>query len=370
LPEGSFERADLLLEGARIARVAPSIDPPEGASVTDLEGLTLAPGFIDVHVHGGGGFSLITTDPGEIADYARWAPGHGVTAFLPTICAGDIEPALRCAAAVAQAMGGNAAEVLGVNLEGPFVSPERRGALPPKWPQRPDPKLLARFLEAAPVRVMSIAPELPGALGLLRKAVAAGVRVSVGHTDAPFDVAREAFEAGALHLTHAFNAMRPLHQREPGPLAAALDRDEVTVEVIADGVHLHPATVRLLVRAFGPERVCLVTDAVPPAGLPDGEFQLGGQEAHMENGVMRLSDGTIAGGTGTMEELVHNVVRWRAASPADALRMASAVPARVAGVAGRKGAIAPGFDADLVALTEDLAVARTWTRGRPSFDRT
>lgn len=372
LPGLTIERSDVLLSGGKIAGVAAEIPAPEGAEVVDLSGLTLAPGFIDVHVHGGGGHSLITTDPAEIAAYAKWAPSHGVTSFLATICAADPESGIACAKAVQSvrdSLPPGAANILGVNFEGPFVSPERSGALPKSWLAAPDRKLFDRLLNAADVRLMTIAPEVEGALDLI---TSGAVRASVGHTDATYDTSRRAFEAGASHVTHAFNAMRPLHHRDPGPIGAAIESDHVTVEVIADGVHLHPATVRLLMRALqrdehGRSRVCLITDAVTPAGLESGTFRIGSQEAKLSDGSIRLPDGTIAGSAATMDTVVRNVVEWGCATLISALQMASAVPARVAAVDARKGRIAEGSDADLVALTDDLRVAKTWVAGQLSF---
>jgi N-acetylglucosamine-6-phosphate deacetylase len=227
--------------------------------------------------------------------------------------------------------------------------------------------LLDRLLDAGDVRVMTIAPELDGSDAVIRRALERGVTVSLGHTDAAFDIASRAFQAGASHITHAFNAMRPLHHREPGLIGAAIAEDSVTVETIADGVHLHPATVRLLIEAVGPDRVCLITDGVTPAGLDAGVFRIGGEEASLQDGSIRLPDGTIAGSAATMDAVVRNVVEWSCADLAAALRMASVVPARVAGVAGRTGAIKPGYDADLVALTPDLMVASTWIAGREVY---
>lgn len=360
LPDGRIERADVLLDGAKIAAVGPGL---EAAEAVDLAGLTLAPGFIDVHVHGGGGFSVLSDDPGDFAEYSRWVASRGVTSFLATVCAGDVEHGIRYAQAAASAEC-DGAELLGVNFEGPFVSPDRRGALPPDWPAAPDRELLGRLLATGPVRVMTIAPELEGASSVIEAALKAGVRVSVGHTDASYEVARGAFEAGASHVTHAFNAMRPLHHRDPGPIGAAIEASGATVEVIADGVHLHPATVNLLVRALGTDRVCLVTDAVTPAGLPAGKFRIGREEAVLADGSIRLPDGTIAGSAATMDGVVRNAVAWGVADAAGALRMASAVPAIAAGVAERKGKIEAGYDADLVALSADFAVRETWVGGR------
>ncbi|HEY5626266.1 MAG TPA: N-acetylglucosamine-6-phosphate deacetylase [Dehalococcoidia bacterium] len=369
-PGSRTEPADVLIDGNLIGAVGPGLTA-DGAKTIDLSGHVIAPGFIDVHVHGGGGHPLITPDVAEIEAYARWAVSQGVTSFLATVCAPTIDTSRDCLAACANAGEvTDGAALLGVNLEGPFVSPERRGALPPSWPTTPDVDTFQRLLgaSAGKLRLITVAPELPAADEIIREALAADVRVSVGHTDATYEIAREAFDAGASHVTHAFNAMRPFHHREPGPLGAALDADGVTVEVIADGVHLHPATVRTLVRAFGPDRVALITDGVTPAGLNDGAFRIAVLEARLEDGEMRLPDGTIAGSVATMADVVRNVVRWDIAGVAAAATMASETPARALGLGESKGRVAPGYDADLVALTDDLSVAATWVSGRLVFE--
>jgi N-acetylglucosamine-6-phosphate deacetylase len=363
--EGQLQRADVLIERGKITQVDSRIKAPSEAQIISLAGMILAPGFIDVHVHGGGGFSLLTGDAEEAASYSAWAPSRGVTAFLATVCATSVDDAIACAEAITRASKRNGgARILGVNFEGPFVSSDRRGALPKPWPQRPDVATLDRLLDSARVRVMTIAPELDGADRLIARAKKRNIRASVGHSDATYDVARRSFAFGASHVTHAFNAMRPLHHREPGPIGAAIDTAGVTVEVIADGVHLHRATVHMLIEALGPDRVCLVTDAVTPAGLPSGKFRIGREEATLEAGSIRLPDGTIAGSAATMDAVVRNVVDWCCAGLPDTLRMASEVPAKVAGAGNRLGRIAKGYDADLVALGEDLHVKRTWVGGR------
>ncbi len=367
-PEAVIERGTVVIDGGRIAEVVPSLPLPLGAQVTRLPNLTLVPGFIDLHVHGGGGFSLATHDPEEIRSYARWVATKGVTSFLVTVCAGNQEEALGFLRAGAQVSGPvpQGARLLGLSLEGPFVNPARRGALPETWPLPPDGRAFDGLVEAAggQLRLLTLAPEMPRAEAVLRSAVSRGVVVAVGHTDASYEVALGAFAAGASLLTHAFNGMRPFHHRDPGPVGAALDSPEAVVEVIADGVHLHPATVGLMVRAAGPQRVALVTDGVTPAGLAGGSFRVGGQEAPLEDGRVLLGDGTIAGSAATMDQVVRNVVRWGCVDLAAAVRMASSTPAAVLGLERRKGRIAPGYDADLVALNEELEVVMTWVGGQ------
>jgi N-acetylglucosamine-6-phosphate deacetylase len=367
LPEGTIQPASVLVEDGRIASAGVGITA-YGTETVDLGDLLLAPGLIDLHVHGGGGYSL-TGGPEPVRGYARWVVRHGVTTLMATIVGSTIEDGLAIAEATAPFVGPTegGASVLGLNFEGPFVSPERPGALPGSWLERPSMEAFFRIAEAAAgtLRMMTVAPELDGAPELIAAAAREGVVASVGHTYATFAEARAGFEAGATHVTHAFNAMRPFHHRDPGPLGAALEAG-ASVEAIADGFHLHEATVALLTRAFGTERTCLVTDAVTPAGLERGVFRIGGMEATLKDGKVTLPDGTIAGSGVTMDEVVRNAART--AGVEAALRMASETPARVARLEG-KGRIAEGCDADLVALDEELRVARTWAGGRLVYSR-
>jgi len=373
-PEDTIETGTVVFDDAgQITDARPGAEPRPGADIMDAAGLTLVPGFIDLHVHGGGGFSLATKDSSEIESYARWVISRGVTGFLATVFASDFGEALAFVGAAGyvsdwQPEGG--ATILGVNLEGPFVNPRRRGALPKAWVRAPSPMELAALSKASDgsIKLMTLAPELPGAQELQQSALEDWITVAVGHTDATYEEARRAFGAGASHVTHAYNGMRPFHHRDPGPVLAALDSPQVTLEVIADGVHLHPATVRAIVRAAGPERVALVTDGVPPAGTAQEGFRVGDEEATLAGDRVLLGDGTIAGGAATMVRIVRNMVEWGAASLSEAVRMASTVPACVLRLE-KKGRIAPGFDADLVALDSDLDVAMTWVAGRLVFAR-
>ena len=368
MPEEEIECGTVVIEDGRILEAGAEVRAPPGAAVTELPNTILAPGFIDIHVHGGGGFSLATRDPEEIRSYARWVVAGGVTSFLASVVADTPEQGEASLRAIAEAAGAvaNGASLTGAHLEGPFVNQVRRGALPESWLRAPDVTLLRRFIDAAGghLRLLTMAPELPGAGAVLEEAVRAGCAVALGHSDASYEQARQAFAAGARHLTHAFNAMRPLHHREPGPLGAALDSEGVTAELIADGVHVHPLAARLLLLAKGTTDVALVTDGVAPAGLPQGAFRTGGQEARLSRGRITLPDGTIAGGAATMDAVVRNVVEWGLAPLTQAVRMGSTVPARVLGLGERKGRIAAGYDADLVALDEELTVVGTWIGGQ------
>jgi N-acetylglucosamine-6-phosphate deacetylase len=367
-PDSAITPGTLLLgDDGRIVDVGSSLSLPVGAHVIELPDATLVPGFIDLHVHGGGGFSLATRDADEIRSYSRWVVAHGVTSFLPTICAANVTEGLDFVRTAAQVTGPveGGANVLGVNLEGPFVNPERRGALPQDWPIKPTADLVDRLLEAAARRLglMTLAPEVEGVEEVVRRLVEQGVVASVGHSDANYKSAANAFREGARHVTHLFNAMRPFHQRDPGILGAAFDSRDVTVEVIADGIHVHPTTVAMITHLFGPDRIALISDAVPPAASDSRTFRLGDDEATRWGDRVLLTDGTIAGGAETMDHIVRNVVWWQATDLAGAARMASPVPARVVGLSERKGRLAPGYDGDLVALDGDLEVNMTWVQG-------
>jgi N-acetylglucosamine-6-phosphate deacetylase len=360
-------------EDGRIAAVGGTAAIPHGAELFDLTGGTLVPGFIDIHVHGGGGFSLATRDRAELESYARWVVSHGVTGFLATIVAGGIHHGLDYVRTAAEATGPveGGANLLGVNLEGPFVSEERRGALPRTWLRGYEPALLDLFIDTAEgqLRLITIAPEVDTNEKMISRAAARGIRVAIGHSNAPGDTARIAFNYGASHVTHLFNAMGTFHHRDPGILGAAYDRTDVTVEVIADGVHVDPTTVAMTVHLLGPERIALVSDAVPPAGSNRMTFRLGDKEARRVNDRILLDDGTIAGGNETMDHVVRNIVGWKAADLPDAVRMASTTPARILGLDDSKGRIAPGYDADLVALDPNLQVVATWVQGRLVYRR-
>jgi len=352
----------LVLEAGRIVEVGEGA-PPRSPDL-DLGEATVVPGFVDLHVHGGGGasFDLGTADAAAVVADAHLA--HGTTSMAASLVTDTAE---RMAAAVRElGLLVRDGRLAGVHLEGPWLSPQRSGAHQPGSLTHPDPASVDALLAAGAgaVRMVTLAPELPGGIDAVRRLSAAGVVAAIGHTDATYDQACAALDAGARLGTHLFNAMRPLHHRDPGPVGALLDCP-VDVELIADGVHLHPAVLRT-VFAAKPGRCILVTDAMAAAGAPDGDYRLGPMAIEVRDGVARLADssgtGAIAGSTLTMDAAVRFAVRTAGLPLLDVVHAASTAPAR-AWQLDDVGALEAGRRADLVVLDEDLEVVRVMRAG-------
>jgi N-acetylglucosamine-6-phosphate deacetylase len=374
-PEGVLSPGWIRLAGSRIDAVGPGEPPgPAGLPRTHLGGAWVLPGFVDMHVHGGGGTSFTegTAEDARCAD--EFHRRNGTTTMLASLVTAPLAELEARAAMLA----GLAREgvVAGLHLEGPFLAAARCGAQDPRHMIPPDVAAFASLHAAAAgqLRIITLAPELPGATDLITVAVQAGVIAAVGHTDATADVTAAAVDAGASHATHLFNGMRPLHHREPGPVGALLDRDEVSCEVIADGVHLHDIAIRLVARAAGPARLVLITDAMAAAGMPDGRYQLGSKRVDVAGGVARLAadpesgadagrvSGAIAGSTATMASVVRHAVA-AGLRVTDVAAAASTNPARVLGLADRTGALRPGLDADLVVCDGEFGLRAVMRHG-------
>jgi len=365
-------RGAITIDGMHIQAVEyPEYSPGQQDSIIDVMDMIVMPGFIDVHTHGGGGYNLHTTDANEIRGYARWVPETGVTSFLITIVGvpGSIpEQQLRAAIEVLndRVIG---AEPLGIHLEGPYISVARRGAHQPSWLRMPDENETEQLLALTDghLRLITLAPELPGASAMIRRLVDAGITVSMGHTDANYEKAKEAIQLGVTHATHCFNAMRPLLHRSPGPLAAIAQAQQVRGELIADGVHVHPAAMDALVKLLGAERTIVITDALAAAGVPNVDFDFAGQPARVVRGAARLSDGTITGSVLTMDQALRNVLQMTEVSLQQAVGMLTLNPAHAAQVSHRKGRLQVGYDADLLIFNHSLALQATICRGAVAF---
>ncbi|MES1172646.1 MAG: N-acetylglucosamine-6-phosphate deacetylase [Bacteroidota bacterium] len=353
----------VVVSGGRIIAVEAPADTARLPALR-FQAAFVAPGFIDLQINGGFGFE-VGEDPGALRALAARLPATGVTSFLPTLVSRN-EAAYRRAFTSHAAASGHpdpaAATMLGIHLEGPLLSPARAGAHERAAIEGADAALVERLADPACVRLVTLAPERPGARDLIATLVARGIVVSLGHTDASFDAFTAGVDAGATLATHVFNAMSPLHHREPGAVGAPLTDDRVIATIVADGVHTHPAVFRLVARAKGADRLALVTDAVQGAGGPPGPSALAGREITVDERAARLPDGTLAGSVLTMERAVRNAVDFADLSPQAAVHLATAVPARALGLGG-KGRLTVGADADIVLLDQSLRVVHTFVGG-------
>ncbi len=359
----------LTVDGDRITAVGHD-DPPTAAERRDLGAdAVLVPGFVDQHVHGGAGAAFTGGDPDEALRAIRFHRAHGTTTSVASLVAAGPAELRRDVAALAELV--TDGELAGVHLEGPWLAAARCGAHDPAQLRDPDPAELAPLLASGVVRMVTLAPERAGALAAIRQIVDAGAVAAVGHTDASYALTREAIAAGARVGTHLFNAMAPVHHREPGPAIALMEDPRVIVELVTDGLHVHPALWTHVLAAAGAERVAAVTDAMAAAGMPDGDYHLGALQVTVTDRVARVAGsppGPIAGSTATTADLFSLIVAHAEAPRAEALLRAAAMtattPARVLGLDGAVGALAPGLRADLVVLGPDLRVREVLRAGR------
>jgi N-acetylglucosamine-6-phosphate deacetylase len=363
-PDGVLAPGWLRIDGGRIRALGEG-EPPEPAA---RHGQWALPGFIDMHVHGGGGASFTEGGPDDARRAAAFHRAHGTTrivASLVTAPVGELEGRTAMLAALA-----DEGVIDGIHLEGPFLSELRCGAQDPRYLTAPDVATFRRLHAAARgwLKVITIAPELPGALDVIRAATAAGVIAAAGHTDASAEVTAAAIGAGISHATHLFSGMRPFGHRAPGPAGALLD-SRVTCEIIADGVHLHDIAIRLAARALGPGNLVLITDAMTAAGMPDGAYRLGELDVTVTDGVARLATapsgalGAIAGSTATMDQVVRHAITAAGLPVPEIAAAASTTPARRLGLSAETGALRPGLSADLVLLDETFRLTTVMAAG-------
>lgn len=382
-PQGVVEDGWLLVDGGRIADlgagpadeavIAGRCDGAEGElEHVDADGCWLLPGFVDVHVHGALGHETMDGDVAGLAEMAEFYASHGVTSFLATTWTASTDDTLHALDGVARALPQleTGARLLGAHMEGPYLSPRRCGAQDADAIRPGDATEAARFLDTGVVRLITVAPEVPGNLDLIAECTRRGVTVSAGHTDATYEQLMDGVDRGVRHVTHTFNAMRPLHHREPGVVGAALTLDTLSVELIADGIHVHPAVMRALYEARRGRGLVLVTDAMRATGMPPGEYAIGeDRTVLLQEGAVRLPDGALAGSVLTFDAALRNLAAATGRGPGELWPAASRTAAQVAGVADRKGTIEVGHDADLVLVDDDLHVQLTLVEGRVAHRR-
>lgn len=372
-PTLEIRDAGILIRDGEIERVGKrdELELPAGATEIRAEDSTAIPGFIDVHIHGAGGRDVMEGSAEALSTITQRVAQFGTTSIVATTVTASTDDTLHAVEGIAKyiptqydSCNTTCAEILGIHFEGPFLSKERRGVHPPELLQMPTADALQKFLQAASgnARILTIAPELFGAMPCIDAARSLGMVVSIGHTDATYEQARAAIAHGAHHATHVYNAMRPFSHRDPGVIGAVLTSPEVNAELIADGIHVDEIAMKVLLQAKGPEHVVLISDGTMATGMPDGKYKLGGIDVIVVDGVCRDGNGRLAGSTLTLDKALRNIIAL--GTPlVNAVRMLTLNPAAVLGIEFKKGALRTGADADILLLNEALQVTRVWTRG-------
>ncbi|MFE5890730.1 N-acetylglucosamine-6-phosphate deacetylase [Streptomyces sp. NPDC056462] len=359
MPTGILKEGQVIVEGTRIAGTAPA-----DARLIDLAGHYVVPGFVDIHNHGGGGASFTSGTADDVVTGIHTHRLHGTTTLVASTVTGDMDFLTRRAGLLSELA--EQGDIAGIHFEGPFISPCRKGAHSEELLRDPDPADVRKLIDAARghATMVTLATELPGGIDSVRLLAERGVIAAIGHTDATYEQTVEAIDAGATVATHLFNAMPPLGHREPGPIAALLEDERVTVELINDGTHLHPAALELAFRHAGADRVAFITDAMDAAGFGDGRYMLGPLEVEVADGVARLVEGgSIAGSTLTLDRAFKRAVTIDRLPVEDAVAALSANPAKLLGRYDRIGSLEPGKDADLVVLDSDFDLKGVMRRG-------
>jgi N-acetylglucosamine-6-phosphate deacetylase len=361
-------------DNGRIEYVGPmDLKPEISGQRLELRNLFVAPGLIDIHVHGGNGITFGNPESlaEDLKEYSRWVVKNGVTGFLTTITAPTPDELSTMIQTFVKEFEQEqpGAQPLGIHLEGPFMNVEKKGAQNPDWIRDPSVDEAVKYLKAGRgwIKQMTMAPELPNAVDVAKKYRKAGVSLAIGHTTADYDTAVRALESYWTHITHTFNAQPGLHHRQPGVVGAIMNSDEITAELIMDLIHVHPGAAKVLVRCVGSDRIVLVTDAMEAAGLPDGEYHLLGAKVTVQNGKATQDDGTIAGSSAVLNECVRNMHKEVGVSLSDAIKMATLNPARVIGENCRRGSIQVGKRADLIVVDEEINIYLTFINGQLVF---
>jgi len=345
----------------------------KNVKIIEAQNKFIVPGYIDIHVHGGGGSDVMDGEYEAIKQVATTHSRFGTTAFLPTTMTMTKDKIIKSLKSIHEARlkGTGTAEILGIHLEGPYINPEKKGAQKEEDIKKVSVEEFLEFNQASGnlIRLVTIAPEMPGAVDFIRWLHQQGIIVSVGHSNATYKQVQEGIQAGLSHVTHTFNAMRGLHHREPGVVGAALSSPKLIVEMIADGIHLHPIVLKILTQIKESEKLVLITDAMRATGFKEGTYDLGGQEVIVTQGQAKLKNGTLAGSVLTMDKAVKNLVTKVGISLLNAVQMASYNPAKCLGIDDKKGSLELYKDADIVILNKNLETELTMVAGKVVYRR-
>lgn len=368
--EKGFHQNDILIEKGKIVEIGRSFHN-NSAEVIDAEDCYVVPGFIDIHTHGAFGIDIMAATAGDLDKLSLLYASRGVTGFLPTTITLPVVKIARALENISEATenGTSGARILGIHLEGPFINSKFKGSHPEEYILNPTVELMEAFIRKSNnhLKIVTLAPEVDGAMELVKHFRGRGIVFAAGHSALNSSSAASVFDSGITHISHLFNAMTGIHHREPGLVGAALDDDRITVELIADGIHVNPIVIRIALKSKSPADIALITDSTMAAGLMDGDYFLGEQQVTVKNREARLASGVLSGSTLTMAEAVGNMVQKFGIPLEYALRMASETPSRIIGVNNTKGGITEGKDADIVLLDKDLDIKVTMVEGRVVF---
>ncbi len=368
-PFRCIEPATIVIEGKKIFELGKSedVDIYPGTKIIDASDFIITPGFVDLLCHGGGGRGFADDDPDSIEIISNFHFQHGTTTLLAGLYSKPFNLLISDMRRIANYIENNDyTNIFGIHMEGPYINPKLKGAMNEDYLWKPELNSWFSLRDAARgyIKLMTIAPELPGAIEIMRYAAQDRIVLSIGHSEAEYDEIEAAIDNGASHVTHIFNAMKPLHHREPGVVAAAFLRDELKIELIADGIHVHPVIMKLIYKLKSSRGIILITDAIRAAGMPDGEYEFADQKVFVRNKKAYLEDGTLAGSTLTMDEAIKVMCEKVQVPLTDAVRMASLNGAKVLGIQRQKGILAAGMDADIVVMDKEFNVMVTIKEGK------
>ena len=366
-----MDAMNVVLENGKIVEISDSpVKPEPGSTQINACGKYLCPGFIDIHFHGALGKDTMDGDLESLQLMSRYCGQHGVTSFYPTTWAADSQAITKVIENFKDHHGKlKGSQAIGLHIEGPFINPNYKGAQSIKSIRNPDPIEYQRWFNSKVVKLITCAPEIPGGMDFIQSAAKNNIRISIGHSGATYDQVIEAANKGATQATHLFNGMLGINHRDPGTVGGLLEDNRISVQIICDGIHLHPSIVDLIIRMKSSKNTILITDSICGAGLPDGDYEINGNSISVKNGIARNSEGSLAGSTLSLDIAVRNTMQFSRKPLEEIIPMVTTTPAREMGLSGTKGYIKPGYDADLILLDNEITIEKTIVNGQIVFSK-